>query len=59
MPPSYIQMGRRNAAVTIWALGALAAEQCKERGALHRGMRAALLIYGFFAVLACAEQALP
>ena len=41
------------------ALGALAAEQCKERGALHRGMRAALLIYGFFAVLACAEQALP
>lgn len=40
------------------ALGALAAEQCKERGALHRGMRAALLVYGFFAVLACAEQAL-
>lgn len=40
------------------ALGSLAAEQCRERGALHRGMRAALLVYGFFAALACAEQAL-
>lgn len=41
------------------ALGALCAEGCKERGALHRGMRAALLVYGFLAALACAEQALP
>lgn len=39
------------------ALGALCAEGCKERGALHTGMRAALLIYGLLAALACTEQA--
>lgn len=39
------------------ALGALCAEGCKERGPLHSGMRAALLVYGTLAALACAEQA--
>lgn len=39
------------------ALGALCAEGCKERGALHTGMRAALLVYGMLAALSCAEQA--
>ena len=40
------------------ALGALCAEGCKERGALRNGMRAALLVYGIVAALACVEQAL-
>lgn len=39
------------------ALGALCAEGCKERGALRSGMRAALLVYGILAALACVEQA--
>ena len=40
------------------ALGALCAEGCQERGTLRKGMRAALLVYGFLAALACVEQAL-
>lgn len=39
------------------ALGTVIAEKQKERGALHRGMRAALKVYLVLSALACIEQA--